>query len=363
MWVAMAAYYNENDPFAAEWLRQLIKAGLITEGEVDDRSIEDVEPSDLAGFTRCHFFAGIAGWDLALALAGWPDGDLVWTGSCPCQPFSVAGKKRGFDDERHLWPAWHSLIQKCQPPAIFGEQTESADGWAWLATVRADLEVSGYAVGAADLPAASVGAPQRRQRIWFVADSNGRHGRQRKQGEFGGQRSSQSGQAGRLCRTGGERSGRDAGAIPRSQAQGQGERVELGDQPDVAGAPGEGGRVEHADKIGSSVRQGIHLRPGGQSKTAVFKPRASSGGMGGGHCARKATERGISEGAGAERPRSPWRECDWIPCSDGKIRPVESGTFPLASRVPGDVGRLRGYGNSIVPLLASEFIRAYMEAA
>lgn len=55
----MSAYYNEIDPFATAWLRELMKAGHIAPGEVDTRSIEDVVPSDLAGFRQCHFFAGI----------------------------------------------------------------------------------------------------------------------------------------------------------------------------------------------------------------------------------------------------------------------------------------------------------------
>ncbi len=92
----MTAYYNEIDPHAAAWLRELIKAGHITDGEVDERSIEDVTPEDLLGFTQCHFFAGIGGWSYALRLAGWPDDRPVWTGSCPCQPFSAASATGGF---------------------------------------------------------------------------------------------------------------------------------------------------------------------------------------------------------------------------------------------------------------------------
>ncbi len=57
-----SAYYNEIDPFAAQWLRNLIAAGHIAPGEVDERSIEDVTPDDLRGFTQCHFFAGIGIW-------------------------------------------------------------------------------------------------------------------------------------------------------------------------------------------------------------------------------------------------------------------------------------------------------------
>ena len=152
-------YYNENDPFAASWLRNLIAAGYISAGEVDERSIADVGPADVAGFGQCHFFAGIAGWPLALSLAGWPSDRPVWTGSCPCQPFSAAGKRRAAADERHLWPEFLRLIAECRPPTIFGEQVASKDGRLWLAGVRADLEALGYAVGAADLCAAGVGAP------------------------------------------------------------------------------------------------------------------------------------------------------------------------------------------------------------
>ena len=99
----MIAYYNEIDPFAAEWLRNLIAAGHVMAGDVDERSIVEVSADDLAGYDRCHFFAGIAGWDLALQLAGWEDRP-VWTGSCPCQPLSSAGQRKGHADKRHLWP-------------------------------------------------------------------------------------------------------------------------------------------------------------------------------------------------------------------------------------------------------------------
>ena len=164
-------YYNENDKRAAEWIRQLILAGAIAAGEVDTRSIIDVHPNDLKHFTQCHFFAGIAGWPLALTLAGVDPARPLWTGSCPCQPFSVAGKGKGVHDERHLWPAFARLIAQCHPPRVFGEQVASKAGRGWLHGVRTDLERMGYAVGAADLCAASAGAPHIRQRLYWVADS------------------------------------------------------------------------------------------------------------------------------------------------------------------------------------------------
>lgn len=164
-------YYNEFDPFAAAWLRNLIADGLIPQGDVDDRDIRDVDPKDLKGYTQCHFFTGIAGWSLALQLAGWPEDRPVWTGSPPCQPFSAAGKQLGTEDERHLWPTFFNLIRECRPPALFGEQVASAIGHGWFDDLCADLEKEGYAAGAVVLPACSVGAPHKRDRIFFFADA------------------------------------------------------------------------------------------------------------------------------------------------------------------------------------------------
>lgn len=174
-----AAYYNEIDPFAAQWLRNLIAKGLIADGDVDERSIKDVRAADLKGYTQCHFFAGIGGWSRALLLAGWSDARHVWTGSCPCQPFSVAGKQKAQADDRHLWPAWFALIRECRPAIIFGEQVTGAIAKGWLDDVYQGLEGEGYAVAAAVLPACSVGAPHKRDRVWFVAhtDESGPQGR------------------------------------------------------------------------------------------------------------------------------------------------------------------------------------------
>jgi hypothetical protein len=161
----MSAFYNETDPVAAQWLRNLIAAGEIAPGVVDERDIRDVAPAELVRFTQCHFFAGIGIWSLALRRAGWPDDRPIWTGSCPCQPFSAAGGRAGFDDERHLWPHWHWLIQN-QPPErrpeiILGEQVAGKDGLGWFDLVSSDLGGIGYASGAVDLCAAGFGVDWR----------------------------------------------------------------------------------------------------------------------------------------------------------------------------------------------------------
>jgi len=201
-------YYNEFDHNAAEWLRELIADGSIPPGDVDERSITDVRADELLGYTQCHFFAGIGGWSLALRLAGWPDNRPVWTGSCPCQPFSTAGKRKGYEDERDLWPVFFRLINECKPETVFGEQVASSDvvgssqeaafvdavrrgdiaranklahqinrsaslhyHHRWLDRVRADLGSAGYAVRNEVLGAHSVGAPHRRYRLYWGAVS------------------------------------------------------------------------------------------------------------------------------------------------------------------------------------------------
>jgi len=300
------AYYNENDPFAAQWLRNLIAAGQIADGHVDDRSIIDVEPSDLKGYEQCHFFAGVGGWPHALRLAGWPDGRPAWTGSCPCQPFSAAGKRKGIADERHLWPAFRWLIAQCRPPEIFGEQTAGPDGRGWLSGVRSDLEAMGYAVGAADLPAAGVAAPHIRQRLWWVADA----GSERRQQVRGSSPANENAD-GRAGRHGSEANG-------DHQLAGHGKDRN-------------GGLVD-------TSRNGLQHGSIHQDRECETWQRAEA----------------ITRGGA-------WGDFDLVPCADGKARRIEPGTFPLADGVPARVGLLRGYGNAIVPQLAAEFVAAYLQ--
>ena len=107
----------------------------------------------------------------ATAYAGQID---IISGGFPCQPYSTAGKRKGKDDERHLWPEMLRVIQECAPTYVVGENVRGLVSWNGgmvFEEVCADLEAQGYAVQPFVLPAAGVGAPHRRDRVWFVAYS------------------------------------------------------------------------------------------------------------------------------------------------------------------------------------------------
>ncbi|MFA6270849.1 MAG: DNA cytosine methyltransferase [Candidatus Paceibacterota bacterium] len=373
----MVAYYNDNDKKVCAWLRELIKAGLIADGDVDERSILDVKPSDLAGFAQCHFFAGIGGWSYALRLAGWPDDEPVWTGSCPCQPFSVAGKGRGDKDERHLWPEFYRLIAECSPPVVFGEQVASKAGRGWLAGVRADLEAVGYGVGAADLCAAGIGAPHIRQRLYWVAQSD-RSGARDHSGPPGDE-----GRGTVAAGSEGLRQG-DGKAVP-SGIEPRGADGGLADSDGSAGHAREprpiiGPRSSGLDGgVGNASLQCQHGGPC-EVEGAVCEergePRVASGDCGLADAERDGfTRSGERDGgeietgnvprrrdsSGCKQICGPWSGAVLIPCADGKARRIEPSIEPLVDGLPGRVGLLRGYGNAIVPQTAQAFIESYLD--
>jgi DNA (cytosine-5)-methyltransferase 1 len=347
----MVSYYNEIDPYAAQWLRNLIANKLIADGDVDERSIRDVAAADLHGYTQCHFFAGIGVWSYALRLAGWPDDRPVWTGSCPCQPFSAAGKGKGFEDERHLWPEFHRLISECKPPVVFGEQVASKDGLDWLDTVFTDLEATGYAAGAHVLPACGVGAPHIRQRLWFVGERLDDTAGARHVGALAGSEGEARDEA--RLRLSGE--GRGSGGLAdadNARLEGRIGMPERADQCAVGAGSLEGG-LEHASSLG---------RERGQAPAPGHDDDGSApGGAEGQHGAGLAGPHWLHQD-GARPTDGHWRDADWLFCRDGKWRPVEPGTFPLAHGAPARVGRLRAYGNAIVPQVAAEVIGAYLDA-
>lgn len=343
----MAAYYNEIDPYAAQWLRNLIEAGHIAAGVVDERSIEDVTPGDLRGFTQCHFFAGIGVWSYALRQAGWDDDRPVWTGSCPCQPFSDAGKGAGFADKRHLWPHFHYLIEKLRPETVFGEQVASKDGLAWFDLVQADLEGAGYASAALDICAAGFGAPHIRQRLFWVADADSKQrNRSGYERASGWNEPSVGSPASGLADSGGERCDRFNALLQRKESGWQPQ-----DMP-KASRHGEVGGLAYADGGNPTTKRQQCSGQHGQQQENISAMRSTDAGCGNRH---------NNSNARAAATNGFWRDTDWLLCRDGKWRPVEPGSFPLAHGATQRVGRLRAYGNAINAEVAKGFIEAYME--
>ena len=346
-----------------------------------------------------HFFAGIGGWPpRPRPRPGWPREREVWTASLPCQPISVAGKREGAEDERHLWPVFYRFVRERRPAVIFGEQVASKDGREWLAAVRADLEAIGYAVGAACLPACSVGAPHRRYRLFWVAhravahrSDKGREGRLsgranpvrqavdrhaghggaagRMADAAGGQRRrltgaegrESDGQAGGWLESDGVAADDSAAGLVADAARGRREQWDAGERglsvPDARGANDGMGDANGFDQpeIYAGVDSLDQQRAEDGRRTVESAGSGTDGGTrSGDHSARRG-------GIGTAREMGNWADADWLWCRDEKYRPVEPGTFPLAHGLSGRVGRLRAYGNAIVPQVAAEFIAAYLE--
>ncbi|MDE1170895.1 MAG: DNA cytosine methyltransferase [Verrucomicrobium sp.] len=322
------AYYNEIEPYAAKWLRNLIAARHIAPGDVDERDVRDVRPADLGGYTQCHFFAGIGVWSAALRGSGWPDDVPVWTASCPCQPFSSAGRGLGFDDERHLWPHFFHLVRVCRPGVLFGEQVEKAIGFGWLDLVQDDLEGEGYAFGAVGFPAASVGAPHIRSRIYWMANANLPFPKRFRE-VFGDGKDQK-----------GLRPGSSSGGVPDLVADSKNERRKR--LENSAESSGGGGSAQYSGELGNPISSGLEI---GSVQNEQQRPLRIEGAA-------------LIE---ANPLRGFWGNAEWIWCRDGKYRPVEPGTFPLAHGAASRVGRLRAYGNAINKEQAQAFIRAYLD--
>lgn len=341
------AYYNEFDPYAAWWLRRLIARGLIAPGFVDERSIEDVLPNDLIGFTQVHFFAGIGVWSHALRRAGWSDDRAIWTASCPCQPFSAAGQGNGFADERHVWPSVFHLASVRRPRRLVGEQVASPDGAIWLDLVQTDMEALGYAFGACAFPSAGVGAPHIRDRTYWVADANSQQCDGKPVGQF---------------HVNGPSTGRQQS---NGQLEPHSENMRLADTDS-------NGRTAHAQPQFQHAEHHIESR-GGVERLADSEGnrRERAGGLDQPTRWDGAAHMQSTDGERPGPTNGIWRDADWLHGRDGKWRPVEPGSFPLADGSAGRVGRVRadqghragrikGYGNALNAEAATTFIKSTM---
>ena len=346
----MTTYYNEIDPAAAHIIECLIKEGVIAYGVVDKRSIKDVQPEEIQEFTQAHFFAGGGLWSVAARLAGWPDDRPLWTGSCPCQPFSVAGKGKGIADERHLWPDFFRLIRACRPPRVVGEQVAGAAGYGWFDGVQSDLETEGYASRAVDIPACSVNAPHIRQRLYWVATNMGD--------------ANNSG----LSRHGGfvneheKERWHDQERRAAKTSILSGERNQSSDVGDAAFLHGDVSKRDRTSsresKIWSEISQlgnssGCNMADAISNQEHEEQQRPSGD-------EREWGSNGIG-GCDLDNRQNFWSDAEWRTGADNKSRRVKPGVRLLVDGVPGRVDLLRLGGNAIVPQVAAEVLAALME--
>lgn len=314
-------YANEIDPVACAVLRHCGMADT-----VDERSIKLVRPDDVRPFRRAHFFAGAGLWEVACRLAGWPADLPLWSASCPCQPFSAAGKGLGTDDARHLWPDLFRLVDACRPPCIVGEQVAGKAGDAWLDGVCTDLESIGYAVRAVEVPASAVDSPQKRSRNWWVAmaDSEGERRREgRPEYELW--------------------IGRDSAAdahVPMASADSR----------------GRGGRPEDAQR-GALGRDAVEWADGGDLADAENEFGEGPGESREGSGRRELSPRGHDSDGGP----SFWADAYWLDCADGKKRRAKPDLRLLVDGFPRRTDLWRLAGNAIVAPLAAEILASILD--
>ena len=256
-------------------------------------------------------------------------------------------------------PHFVDLVRVARPGMLLGEQVASAEvfgkapkrvrgnavpppDWAWIDDLSDRLEAARYAIGANDFPSAGVGAPHIRQRTYFGAVAHewlehaSRHGRI----EWGTEPSQRGAALG--CGSGG-----------LADLHGD-RRIEAGRSQPEAGCNGSF-RDGTAGGLGDSFGAGLEGL-GGNGNGSREPGRIGSGATG-------STSEASPVGEGRPGPTNGfWGTADWLFCRDERWRSVEPGTFPLASRVSGRVGLLRGYGNAINPQQAAIFIKAFFEA-
>jgi DNA (cytosine-5)-methyltransferase 1 len=290
-------------------------------------------------------------------------------------------------------------------PVVFGEQVAGPDADPWIDLVCADMERLGYAFGATPFPAASVGAPHIRDRLYWVGYTGGAgraqqrgQPRQRQPARGAGPRTASA--AGLLGDTSGEglplrerlavlgarrreegraaeQPGGASGSVADAEGGGLGELGSALGSRDVRHADGGGdapggladanGGYAGAEGLQRGWQHGQQPQDGGALRLADAQAGRQQAGLGNGGGASGAWRRRTDpERRGAPDRPGPvngfWRSADWILCRDGQWRPVEPGAFPLATGAPARVGRLRAYGNGLNAAQAQVFVECVMEA-
>ena len=337
------------------------------DGDVDERSIADVQASDLTGYQQVQLFAGLGGWPWAFRLANWPEEWEVWSGSCPCGPWSIAGKRKGFDDERHLWPHMQRLIAGRTPNIVFGEQVSKAP--AWLGLVRSDMEDMDYALGVYPIEAASAGAEHYRDRYFFtgyrtclMADEYGSRSAQ-PQGCIGEQRrrfvdNGKIGACGALADSECPRPFSSAHSGIHSGEKITGARnVEL----DRFSVPHSVFALADSDNKRSQEPERERGNTGTQQPSVArsdFRPLVDDPGFGWGEGWTESEFRR----RGFAAPVASIGDCQYVECPDGKWRRLPPpGVRWLATGIPKRIPMLAALGNAIDPRPASAFIASFMD--
>ena len=272
-------------------------------------------------------------------------GVTLLTGGFPCQPFSVAGKQRGKDDNRYLWPEMLRVIREAKPTWIIGENVAGIVNLA-LDQVCTDLEAEGYEVEPIIIPACAVDAPHRRDRVWIVAHSK-LHGNQRTQRGINAEAD---------CAE--ESFGTKDCSTWESVGTGEQQRRETEQRhDDVANAISHAERSAHGEAAGGGQR-GREEQSECQRNQVGGNPANSSedvsdtiiegrqGRVQGGESERRENIQGHSGCGRSVREQS--EQATWLP---------EPNVGRVAHGIPNRVHRLKGLGNAIVPQVASEIIR------
>jgi len=247
--------------------------------------------------------------------------DII-TGGYPCQPFSQAGRKKGEQDPRHLWPEYFRLIKECRPSFVIGENV-SGHLKLGLDSVLSDLESEGYATRTFSISAASIGANHKRERVWIVANANGSRNQSTKSGSFGEENEKEISDRQNNSAT---RISSGTNKIFSKQRETSMEHVENTRQSS--------GGIESSRNTKSSRRGTFETAERSTHTNKITRSSERAETMAN---AKRVHVQGQHDGQGQ---RQPWGESWWA---------VEPDVGRVAHGIPARVDRLKALGNSLVP--------------